>query len=213
MFRYVVLGLLHGRRPRHGYALVKAYRERVGADVSTGNFYRDLQRLVAEGHVAVADRTETDDPRRMPYVITERGAAIFREWFVSATSVFVTNGHEDQLAIRLAFLAEVSPDDARHVLDFFQNELWARAKSLEHTREAALAQAARNGHREFPVLALMLARRLRRVSAELSFLEDLRATYEEWLETRPTTVAATASGDVLATKLRTPHATAAARSR
>jgi DNA-binding PadR family transcriptional regulator len=212
MFRYVVLGLLHGRRPRHGYALVKAYRERVGADVSTGNFYRDLQRLVSEGHVAVADRTETDDPRRMPYVITERGAAIFREWFVSATSVFVTNGHEDQLAIRLAFLAEVSPDDARHVLDFFQNELWTRAKSLEHTREAALAQAARNGNREFPVLALMLARRLRRVSAELSFLEDLRATYEEWLETRPGgTATPSAAADPLS-KIRA-HATAAARSR
>jgi DNA-binding PadR family transcriptional regulator len=212
MFRYVVLGLLHGRRPRHGYALVKAYRERVGADVSTGNFYRDLQRLVSEGHVAVADRTETDDPRRMPYVITERGAAIFREWFVSATSVFVTNGHEDQLAIRLAFLAEVSPDDARHVLDFFQNELWTRAKSLEHTREAALAQAARNGNREFPVLALMLARRLRRVSAELSFLEDLRGTYEEWLETRPEVTATPSAAAAPLSKIRA-HATAAARSR
>jgi DNA-binding PadR family transcriptional regulator len=183
MFRYVVLGLLQSGRPQHGYALTKAYRDRIGTKVSSGNFYRDLQRLVAEGLVRVTDRADADDPRRTPYQITEMGKTTFRDWFVGATAVFTTNGHEDQLAARLAFLADVVPNDARRVLAFFQTELWIMAKSLEHTRETALSRAV-GKTTDFPVLPLMLARRLRRVAAELAFLEDLRAAYEEWLVAR-----------------------------
>lgn len=163
---------------------MKAYHRRFGVKVSTGNFYRDLQRLVAEGLVRTAERTHDEDPRRAPYQITDAGRVVFLRWFVNATAVLATTGHEDDLAVRLAFLADVAPDDARRVLAFFQDELWSRAKSLERAREAALADPSRRPDDEFPVLELMLSRRIRRAAAELAFLDDVRATYDEWFARR-----------------------------
>ncbi len=181
MFRYVVLGLLHRGAPQHGYALMKQYRERVGVQVNTGSFYRDLPRLVASGLVRTADRAAGGDPRRTPYQITDAGRLAFRRWFTDLSALVTTHTHEDELSARIAFLCDVDPDDARAVLEHAQNELWARAKSLERARAGALAASSDDATKGLPVLALMLARRLRRVSAELAFLDDLRASYEEWL--------------------------------
>jgi DNA-binding PadR family transcriptional regulator len=181
MFRYVVLGLLHRGAPQHGYALMKQYRDRVGIQVNSGSFYRDLPGLVATGLVRVADRGGDGDPRRTPYQITDAGRDAFRRWFTDLTILATSQFQEDELSARIAFLPEVDPDDARAVLDHLQDELWARAKSLERARAGALAATTDDLTKGLPVLALMLARRLRRVSAELAFLEDLRVSYEEWL--------------------------------
>src|SRR5207302_10584200 len=51
MFQYLVLGLLRDGKPRHGYALMKDYRDRSGVQLSTGSFYRELQKLAAKGLV------------------------------------------------------------------------------------------------------------------------------------------------------------------
>jgi len=199
MFRYVVLGLLQGGTARHGYALMKDYRDRAGVQVSTGNFYRDLQRLVSSGLVRTVDRAPDGDPRRAPYQITESGRAAFRQWFVDLGQL--ASGHEDELSARIAFLGDVDPADARAVLAHLQDELWARAKSLERARAAAIAQSSGDPARGLPVLALMLGRRMRRLAAELSFLDDLRSSYEEWLASCPTGAAAPAPPDVPALSL------------
>jgi len=182
MFRHVVLGLLHSGSPQHGYALMREYRERVGAQVSTGNFYRELQRLVADGLVAIAKRRDEDDVRRAPYEITAEGRAMFRDWFIETTQLDLSRGHEDEFAYRVAFLSDVDPVDARMVLDHAQEQLWARAKSLERTR-ATLLRAGRPTDR-LPELPLTISRQIRRVAAEIAFLDDLRATYEAWLAAR-----------------------------
>ena len=201
MFRYVVLGLLHGGTARHGYALMKEYRDRAGVLVSTGNFYRDLQRLVSSGLVRTVDRAPDGDPRRAPYQITETGRDAFRRWFVDLTQLGIANGHEDELSARIAFLGDVDPADARTVLAHLQDELWARAKSLERARAAAMSQATGDPSRGLPVLALMLGRRIRRLAAELAFLDDLRSSYEEWLATRPPVEPKPAAPDVPASTL------------
>ena len=194
MFRYVVLGLLCGQEPLHGYALMKAYQDRFGVRISTGNFYRDLQRLVAAGLVRTVERAADDDPRRAPYTATEAGAETFRRWCVTPAEVFQLHGHEDELSARLAFLADVSAEDARRILGYCQDELWSLAKSLERARDAALAKDGSSAGTTFPVLSLMLSRRIRRVAAELAFLDDLRQTHEEWLaRQRPAAVARPAS--------------------
>ena len=185
MFRYVVLGLLQNGVAQHGYALMKEYRDRAGVQVSTGNFYRDLQRLVSNGLVRTVDRAPDGDPRRTPYQITDAGRQSFRQWFVDLTQFGIGNGHEDELSARIAFLGDVDPADARAVLAHLQDELWVRAKSLERARAAALANMSTDPNRGLPVLAIMLGRRMRRVAAELAFLEDLRGTYDEWLTKRP----------------------------
>jgi len=175
MFRYVVLGLLHSGTARHGYALMKEYRDRAGVQVSTGNFYRDLQRLVSSGLVRTVDRAPDGDPRRAPYQITESGRDAFRRWFVDLGQLGIANGHEDELSARIAFFGDVDPADAR---------------------AAALSRATGDPPRGLPVLALMLGRRIRRIAAELAFLDDLRSSYEEWLTTRPPVEPKPAAPDV-----------------
>ena len=184
MFRYVVLGLLQSGFPQHGYALMKEYRDRAGVQISTGNFYRDLQRLVRVGLVRTVARADDVDPRRAPYQITEAGRDAFRAWFTDLTQLALSNGPEDELSARVAFLGDVGPTDARAVLAHVEEQLWARAKALERARSAALAHDTGDPKRGLPVLALMLGRRLRRVAAELAFLDDVRCSYEEWLVAR-----------------------------
>lgn len=180
MFRYVVLGLLNSGVPRHGYALMKAYRDRGGGKVSTGNFYRELQHLVAHGLVRGLDRQPGDDPRRISYQITDLGRTTFRSWFTSAADLVLGVGQEDSLSSRMALIADVEAADARAVIDNLQEELWARAKSLERIRSAAITGATGDVTGGLPILSLMLSRRLRHVSAELGFLDDLRASFDEW---------------------------------
>ena len=83
MFRYLILGLLRNGARLHGYALVKEYRERSGIEVSTGNFYRELQRLIVDGLIRSASNPPDADARRTPYEITELGISVFDDWFTA----------------------------------------------------------------------------------------------------------------------------------
>jgi DNA-binding PadR family transcriptional regulator len=178
MFRFLVLGLLRGGAHLHGYALVKEYRERSGAEVSTGNFYRELQRLVFEGLIRAADNPPDADARRTPYAITELGIEAFDEWFTSrdaADGAF----SEDDLSARSLFVADADPAMVTVVLDRLEENLWYCGKTIERARQLALARAA--APTRFDVLSLLLARRLKRVAADLEFLEEVRAAYIHWL--------------------------------
>jgi DNA-binding PadR family transcriptional regulator len=181
MFRYVVLGLLRSGTGLHGYALMKRYRQRTGLSINTGSFYRELQRLVTERLIASAMRGADADPRRAPYVITEAGMAAFDEWFAAPIPAGSTSSGEDQLAARLLFLAEAPPEVAHAVLATWQDALWARAKTLDHARDTALADPdARHG---FDVLPHLLARRLRHIAADIELIDELRRTYDAWIAT------------------------------
>ena len=174
MFRYLVLGLLRGGSARHGYALMKEYRERAGIQVSTGNFYRELARLVAEGLVQTASRSPGTDPRRAPYEITPAGVAAFDAWLHEPLGPLIA-AQDDGLSARAVFLADVAPDAVAGVLDRWQEELWLKGKMLERAREDALKAAGGDG-RAVSALPLLLARRLRHIAADLEFLDEFRAT-------------------------------------
>jgi DNA-binding PadR family transcriptional regulator len=178
MFRYLVLGLLRRGEPLHGYALMKEYRERAGVQISTGSFYRELARLVTEGLVRTASNPPGCDPRRAPYEITDLGATAFDAWFSEPLGTDA-GPHEDGLSARSVFLAEAGPAAARPALERWHEELWQRGKALERERELAL-RAAEDGDGAFGVLALLLARRLKQVAADLEFLHELRTAYAQW---------------------------------
>jgi DNA-binding PadR family transcriptional regulator len=181
MFRFLVLGLLRGGAARHGYALMKEYRERSGYEMSTGNFYRELQRLVGEGLVQAAHNPPGADPRRAPYEITDDGVAAFDAWLAGPTSL--GNGHsEDELSSRTLFLADVDPALARHVLERWKEDLWVRGKTLERAREALLQRRNERGRRPLAALVFLLARRLKHVAADLEFVDELRTALEAGAE-------------------------------
>lgn len=175
MFRYLVLGLLRSAQPLHGYALMKEYRERSGTAMSTGCFYRELARLVAEGLVTMVDRTADSDPRRTPYVISERGAEIFDAW-LSGPHRADMGSHDDEISVALLFLDRAERPVVQKLFRSLQEDLWMRSKTLERAREAA----ARTGssERRFDSLDLLLGRRQKHVAAEIEFLEEVRASFD-----------------------------------
>lgn len=179
MFRFLVLGLLRGGARLHGYALVKEYRDRSGAEVSTGNFYRELQRLVFEGLIRSTDNPPDADARRTPYEITELGIAAFDEWFASQDAAGVTTG-EDDVSARTLFLSEADPALVALVLDRLEENLWYGGKTIERARQQSLARPP--DRPRFDVLPLLLARRLKRFAADLEFLEEVRDAYLHWLQ-------------------------------
>lgn len=173
MFRYLVLGLLRDGQAYHGYALMKAYRERSGVSISTGNFYRELQRLVGEGWVQTAAIAPGEDARRAPYQITEDGLAAFEAWFVSPPTHI--GSYDDELSSRAVFIGNADPGVAIRLLDQWREFIWIQGKTLERDREAALLKAAATAGNRYDPRSLLLARRLKHVAADLEFIDELRA--------------------------------------
>jgi len=162
---------------------MKEYRDRSGIQLSTGMFYRELQRLARDGLVRMTANPEGDDPRRAPYAITEAGGSAFDGWFSGLTRPAVAD-YEDDLSHRALFISGVNPKAARAVLDRWGEALWIGGKMLERAREAALAEAGSQGD-DFGTLSFLLGRRLKHIAADLEFLEEFRTAYDEWMATAP----------------------------
>jgi DNA-binding PadR family transcriptional regulator len=178
MFRFLILGLLRNGAQLHGYALVKCYRERSGTEVSTGNFYRELQRLVMDGLIRSAANPPQADARRTPYEITEVGVEVFDEWF-NARDAAGGAFSEDDISARALFMADADPAVVAAVFEHIEENLWFSGKSLERARQLLLTRPSTPSG--FDVLPLLLARRLKRVAADLEFLEEFQSVYAAWL--------------------------------
>jgi DNA-binding PadR family transcriptional regulator len=190
MFRYLILGMLRRGTRQHGYALVKAYRERSGVDVSTGNFYRELQRLVLDGLIRSADNPPEADARRTPYEITPLGISVFDEW-LTAHDAAAGGWTEDEISARLLFADEADPATMLKVLDRLQENVWFYGKSLERARRQAIASGETpEAPASFRVLPLLLGRRLKHVAADIEFLAELRAAYQAYLDAAAVPLAA-----------------------
>jgi DNA-binding PadR family transcriptional regulator len=176
MVRYLVLGFLRKGGARHGYALMKLYRERSGLQISTGNFYRELQRLVGEGLARTAANPPGADARRAPYEITDLGIAAFDGWLAEPNCAG-TAQLDDDLSTRTLFLADTDPALARQLLTQWREELWIRSKILERERDFALRIEAPG---TIGALPFLLTRRLKRIAADLEFLDEFRSAFEEW---------------------------------
>src|SRR5262245_31398889 len=142
MFRCIVLGLLRSGAPRHGYALMKEYRDRSGIRIGTGSFYRELRRLLGDGLVRVATSSAGTDPRRAPYEITPAGASVFDTWLTEPASR-MTRTHDDELSARVLFIAATDEPLVIKILEGWQRELWFQGKVLERARQAAVDGAER----------------------------------------------------------------------
>lgn len=177
VFRYLVLGLLRDGTARHGYALMKEYRERSGLQISNGNFYREVQRLVTEDLVRTAANPPGADPRRAPYEITEAGGLTFDAWLAAGGSPAIAM-YEDDISARVLFIAEADPAIAQRLIDRWQETLWIQGKMLERAREDLLPRATMLPRGRFEALPLLIIRRLKHISADLDFLEALRRAYD-----------------------------------
>jgi DNA-binding PadR family transcriptional regulator len=176
MFRFIVLGLLRRGRPLHGYALMKSYCARTGVKMSTGTFYRELQNLVGEGLARPVERAPDDDARRTPYEITAAGSDLFDSWLVRPPGLALNS--DDELTARTMFLHEAAPETARRMIDVWKEELWLLSKQLERDRQNELHRCATK-REPFSMLVLVLARRLRHIGGDVTYLDELRTALDD----------------------------------
>ena len=134
MFRYLVLGLLRDGQPKHGYAIRREYISRSGVEINSGSFYRELQRLVDDRLLRVADGRRVDD-RRTPYAILDAGRSVFDRWICSRLGDLEA-GADDELGSRAVFLARAERERVRAALSEWQEQLWIAGKMLERERSA-----------------------------------------------------------------------------
>ena len=167
MLRYLVLGFLRDGNPRHGYALMKAYRAVSDRKISTGNFYRELARLLASGRVETADRAPDRDPRQTPYRITPQGATCFDEWFAAPLRASDAEPIDD-LALRLFVLPRTMPDKLVRVLERWKDELWLHAKLLEKSRDHLASRPEIDR-----VRVHILTRRIGHLSVDIDVIDDI----------------------------------------
>ena len=117
---------------------------------------------MATGLVRNGARSAEGDRRQAPYQITEAGLTTFNAWFEDPGIGNMGVSQEDQLSARVMFLADVDPEAGRRVIAQWQDDLWMRTKLLERTHDAA--QAAGIDRSAFPILPMVVARRIRHVS-------------------------------------------------
>jgi len=167
MFWHLILGLLRDGQQRHGYELVTLYKTRTGTHVSPGNFYRDLTRLTSDGLVETGVNPPEADSRRIPYQITAKGRQEFDEWLLSPRD-------DGDLTGWILFADRVPPEVREEVIDRRLEELWLRNKILTRTRDDALRERAEAPDGGYDPLPVLISREMKRISAELEFLEEFR---------------------------------------
>jgi DNA-binding PadR family transcriptional regulator len=172
MLRHLILGLLRHGGPRHGYALMKEYREASGREINVGNFYREFQRLQQDGLVRPVRNPADTDRRRVPYQITELGAAEFDAWLVRPAGG-VPVDYENEYSLRAFFVLHGGHALAERVLDHWSEELRTLQRSFQAAHEDALAR--RLCPDRPATLPLWLERRLRHLAIDLEFVAALRA--------------------------------------
>jgi DNA-binding PadR family transcriptional regulator len=179
--QYIILGLMRHGEARHGYALVKEYNLRTGFRISVGHVYRELQRLLAKGWVDAVTNPPGADPRRLPYVITSKGIAAFEAWLASHTSIVPPECH-DELAVRAFFLSRNAASPTKKTLDLWKGELSLHHQVCERLHDDACRESKTNGAAS-SLRALLLGRRLQHIAADMAFVDAVRSTCQDGLET------------------------------
>lgn len=179
MLSHLILGFLRDGQARHGYELITEYKTRSGNQVSAGNFYRELARMAAERLVQTGVNPPDADARRIPYQITERGRQSFDEWLIAPAR------DDGDLSAWLLFIDRVPNETRDRLLDRWQDDLWLRSKALSRAREdALLIRESRQDAVRYNLLASLISRRLKQVTADLEFLKEFRSDLVAWLAAR-----------------------------
>ena len=186
MLRHIILGALRQGGMKHGYAVLKEIRDRAGLRVSIGNVYRELKRLETEGLVRNVPNPPGVDPRRAPFESTPVGVSVFDGWITSPPAKALPD-YRDEFCLRAMFIEDSGREVGRAVLDRWREELALHGRALERCQERALAR--RGGESGFAILPFLLARQLKHIATDLTFIEELRSAYDSWVRPSPQSAA------------------------
>jgi DNA-binding PadR family transcriptional regulator len=180
VLRHVLLVVLCDGEPRHGYAILKAFRRRTGFDMSPGTVYRELQGLRRRGYIEPTGDACESDPRRITYRITTRGRESARGWLAQPPPL-PRRSIADEIDYRLSVLDAMEPERALA----FLADLLAR---LRLSTELGYQERRLDECEDDGVAAFLRDRHLRRVEADVAFLEALRMRL---VESRPSPAVST----------------------
>jgi hypothetical protein len=154
--------------------LMQEYRSKSGRVHNQGNFYRECSKLVTQGLIAQDPNPPDADQRRIPYRITRDGCRDFDDWLLDEA---VPRG--GCLEAWLMFAGMLGVADRLRMLDGVREQLWADMKALGRMRDRIIARAPRTSPRSYQPAIFLTLRRIELVSAEIEFLDKLRAEFEQ----------------------------------
>jgi DNA-binding PadR family transcriptional regulator len=165
MFQYLILGLLRDGRPRWAFKLAGDYEYRSGNTGYPANVARELKKLKDDGLVARESVGPGEDERRIPYVITPKGCALFDDWLASPKAI------AEAFTTWVLFIDRVPAETRVRLLSRLEDELWFQLKRARGDCEEALANSGRNGDERFNPEALRW--RIKQLSSHLEYVREL----------------------------------------
>ena len=175
---HVVLSLL-ADGPSHGYELKGSFEEAVGpqwGQLNIGHLYQLLERLARDGLAVTHRESQAVKPERVVYELTDEGYAELSRWLAAPTPR--AGGYRDEFFLKV--VAAVRTGE-REVLD--------EVLSTQRThlmREVRNLTELERGHRDDPVVSLLVTNARLHVEADLRLIESAE-------ESLPATLPTTAS--------------------
>lgn len=160
--QHAVLALL-ADGPGHGYELRSEFQESVGpqwGELNIGHLYQVLDRLVRDGLVTKASVAQADRPDKIVYKLTRDGRRELDRWL--RTPFVRQGGYRDDFFLKLFAAARLGRDELDTVL---------RVQREAYLSELASLGQLRTGHRDQPVVALLIEAAVLHTEANLRVLE------------------------------------------
>ncbi|CAN5218136.1 PadR family transcriptional regulator [soil metagenome] len=165
---HAVLALLAGGTS-HGYELKARFEESVGpqwGDLNIGHIYQVLDRIERDGLVTRRVVPQADRPDRLVYRLTRAGRDELERWLGTP---FVRRAYRDDLFLKL-FAASRLGRDSLETLVHVQREAYIG--------ELAALRELRRGHRDDPLVSLLIEAAVLHTKADLRVIELAEAKAE-----------------------------------
>lgn len=176
--QHAVLALLT-EGPSYGYELKATFQEAIGpqwGELNIGHLYQILDRLVRDGLVTGEVVPQADRPNKTVYRLTDGGRDELDEWL---SRPFTRQaGYRDDFFLKLFAAARLGVDELRGVV---------RRQQVSHLAELRALTALREGHRDDPLVGLLIEAAVLHTQANLRVVEAAGERAEEIAAAAPFT--------------------------
>ncbi|MDX6453850.1 MAG: hypothetical protein QOH16_3899 [Gaiellaceae bacterium] len=160
--QHAVLALLE-QGESYGYELRTQFKESVGpqwGDLNIGHLYQVLDRLVRDGLVTRKAVAQSEKPDKQVYRLTRSGRAELLHWL--ETPHIRQGGYRDDFFLKLFAAARLGADTLAATL---------RIQRKAYLDELAALAELRRGHRDEPLIALLIEAAILHTEANLRVVE------------------------------------------
>lgn len=159
---HAVLAMLAGG-PSHGYELKATFEEAIGpqwGELNIGHLYQVLERLVRDGLVTRRPVQQQGRPDRIDYRLTRAGRSELEEWLGQP---FVRqSGYRDELFLKIFAASRLGTARLQQMI---------QAQRQAYLSELAGLGQLRAGHREDPLVALLVEAAVLHTEANMRVLD------------------------------------------